>query len=70
MEGSQSSLAIKLLSYPSATKSDMLTLASDINKALLQPQKRFDLLDESYNVHIADSQLPNISPEETTVLNS
>ena len=55
MERSQSNLAIKLLSNPSATKSNMLTLASDINKAVLQPQKRFDLLHQSYNVHIADS---------------
>jgi hypothetical protein len=46
----------------------MLNLANDINEAFLEPQQQFDPLDQSYKVHTADSQVPNISPEETAVL--
>ena len=68
MERSQCNLAIKLLSNPSPTNSDMLTLASDINKAFLVPQQRFDPLDQLYKVHTTDSQGPNVLPEEMAVL--
>ena len=68
MERSQCNLVIKLLSNPSPTNSDMLTLANDMNKAFLQPQQCFDPLDQSYKVHTVGSQVPNISPEETAVL--
>jgi hypothetical protein len=68
MEKSQSNLAIKLLSNPSPTYSDMLNLANDINEAFLEPQQQFDPLDQSYKVHTVDSQVPNISPEETAAL--
>ena len=51
IERSQCNLDIKLLSNPSPTNSDMLTLASDINRAFLESQQRFDPLDHSYKVH-------------------